>query len=97
MRNLETNENLKEIIKEGIWVVDFYAEWCGPCKMLLPVLDSMKEQNIIKVNVDFHNDLATSYGVMTVPTLIFFKDGIEINKTTGFKSKQMILDIIDKM
>ena len=55
VKHLE-NENMKEIIKEGVWVVDFYAEWCGPCKMLGPVLEQLQE-NVLKINVDNHESL----------------------------------------
>lgn len=73
VKHLE-NENMKEIIKEGVWVVDFYAEWCGPCKMLGPVLEQLQE-NVLKINVDNHESLAQEYGVMSIPTICFFKDG----------------------
>ena len=74
IKHLE-NENMKEIIKEGVWVVDFYAEWCGPCKMLGPVLEQLQE-NVLKINVDNHESLAQEYGVMSIPTICFFKDEI---------------------
>lgn len=71
IKHLE-NENMKEIIKEGVWVVDFYAEWCGPCKMLGPVLEQLQE-NVLKINVDNHESLAQEYGVMSIPTICFLK------------------------
>ncbi|MCX4254653.1 MAG: thioredoxin [Bacilli bacterium] len=92
VKHLE-NENMKEIIKEGVWVVDFYAEWCGPCKMLGPVLEQLQE-NVLKINVDNHESLAQEYGVMSIPTICFFKDGELKNKVVGFRSKEEIEKLI---
>ncbi|MCI8671710.1 MAG: thioredoxin [Bacilli bacterium] len=92
IKHLE-NENMKEIIKEGVWVVDFYAEWCGPCKMLGPVLEQLQE-NVLKINVDNHESLAQEYGVMSIPTICFFKDGELKNKVVGFRSKEEIEKLI---
>ena len=92
VKHLE-NENMKEIIKEGVWVVDFYAEWCGPCKMLGPVLEQLQE-NVLKINVDNHESLAQEYGVMSIPTICFFKDGELKNKVVGFSSKEEIEKLI---
>ena len=69
-------DNLDELVKEGLHVVDFYAEWCGPCKMLAPVLESLEDKiNVIKVDIDKFEKLAFDYRIMSVPTLVFFKDG----------------------
>lgn len=87
------NENFNDTIKSGLWIVDFYADWCGPCKMLGPVLEEL-DQNVLKVNVDNHEDLATEYGVMSIPTICFFKDGKLENKVIGFRSKNEIEEII---
>ncbi len=80
-------ENLEDVIKEGVWLVDFYADWCGPCKMLGPVLESM-EGNILKINVDTHEKLAANFGVMSIPTICFFKDGVLAKRLVGFKNKE---------
>ena len=90
MRHLEQNENFNDLIKSGTHLVDFYAEWCGPCKMLAPVLEEIEGVNIIKVDVDIHMDLAREYGVMSVPTLLYVKDGVVKNKTIGYISKEEI-------
>ena len=82
IRHLENKEQFNELIKDKV-VVDFYAEWCGPCKMLAPNLEKL-DYNILKVDVDKFQDLAISYGVMSVPTLILFKGGKEINKSIGY-------------
>lgn len=87
------NDNFDEEIKNGFMIVDFYADWCGPCKMLGEVLENLDE-NILKVNVDVFPSLATKYGVMSIPTMVFMKDGKEIKKEIGFRSKEEIQDIL---
>lgn len=82
IKHLENKEQFNELIKDKV-LVDFYAEWCGPCKMLAPNLEKL-DYNILKVDVDKFQDLAISYGVMSVPTLILFKDGKEVNKVIGY-------------
>lgn len=82
IRHLENKEQFNELIKDKV-LVDFYAEWCGPCKMLAPNLEKL-DYNILKVDVDKFQDLAISYGVMSVPTLILFKGGKEVNKSIGY-------------
>lgn len=82
IKHLENKEQFDELIKDKV-LVDFYAEWCGPCKMLAPNLEKL-DYNILKVDVDKFQDLAISYGVMSVPTLILFKGGKEVNKVIGY-------------
>lgn len=94
------NENLKEEIKEGKVILDFYATWCGPCKMLSPMLESIanerSEIKVIKIDIDEHEDIAREYGIMSVPTLIYFNNGKEISKTNGFLPKEVILEQFEK-
>lgn len=87
------NENFKEVISSGVWIVDFYADWCGPCKMLGPVLEELNN-NVLKINVDNHENLATEFGVMSIPTICFFKDGELKNKVVGFRNKTEIEEIV---
>ena len=97
MKYLE-KENLNELVKEGIHLVDFYAEWCGPCKMLHPVLEKVESKiDVIKVDIDKFENLAMQYRVMSVPTLVFFKDGKPVEGVVGFRSEDELLDIINKL
>ena len=91
------NEKLGDLVKEGIYLVDFYADWCGPCKILGQVLEGLNDINIIKVNTDQHQELATEYGVMSIPTLVFFKDGQSVKKEIGFKTEEEIRNIINSL
>ena len=90
------NENLHDVIQEGIWIVDFYADWCGPCKMLGPVLESI-DAKILKVNIDKHEELATEFGIMSIPTICFFKDGKIIKREIGFRNKEEIEKLLNNI
>ena len=85
------NNNFESLISKGVVLVDFYAEWCGPCKMLSPILEEISnETKIVKINVDEEEELSRKYGVMSIPTLILFKDGKDIDKKVGFMPKEEI-------
>ena len=86
IKYLEKQEDFNEIIK-GEVLVDFYADWCGPCKMMGTVLEEIDFVDVLKVNVDEYPEIATKYGVMSIPTLIKFNDGKEVKKTIGYKTK----------
>ena len=80
--------------------VDFFATWCGPCKMLSPVLEEVAEElagkaAIVKVDVDESGELASSYGIMSVPTLIVFKDGEAVKMSAGFQPKEQLKAMIE--
>lgn len=92
--NNYNGEDFNEIIKEKV-LVDFYADWCGPCKMLAPVLESVTNDiKVVKVNVDKHNDLAREYGVMSIPCLILFDGCKEIKRNVGFMPESKLKEFI---
>ncbi len=94
------NENLNEIIKNELVLVDFYADWCGPCRMLGPIIDNLGNEvsdiTIVKVNIDNNEDIATEYSIMTIPTLLLFKNGKKIGIKQGFQSKDMLMKWINE-
>ena len=82
------NENFKELINEDKILVDFFATWCGPCKMLSPVLEKVESDiKVIKVDTDKFEDIAREYGIMSIPTLVIFEKGKEIKRNIGFLDK----------
>ena len=87
--------NFNNAIANGTALVDFYADWCGPCRMVSPIVDEIAEERnditVGKVNVDDENALAMKYGVMSIPTLIVFKDGMEKTRIVGARPKAAIL------
>ena len=85
------NENFNEEINKEKVLVDFYADWCGPCRAMGEVLENINDLDILKVNVDEHSDIAAKYGVMSIPTVILFSKGEEIKKQVGFLSKEDLL------
>ena len=89
IKHLDNKEDFNNFIKERV-LVDFYADWCGPCKMLAPILEKVDNIDILKVNVDAFPDLAANYGIMSIPTLILFENGKEIKKEIGFKTLEEI-------
>ena len=89
----------KNLINDDLVLVDFYATWCGPCRMLSTVLDNVSSSRnnlkIVKMDVDENMSLAKTYGVMSVPTLVLFKNGKEVAKTTGFMSEEELLSWVN--
>ena len=81
-------DNFDSLVSDGVVVVDFFADWCGPCKMLGPVLEELSnsrgEVKVVKINVDEEEDLARRFGVMSIPTLYLFKDGKQVDNRVGF-------------
>jgi len=82
-------------------LVDFFAEWCGPCKMAAPILDSLADEykdkaTIVKVDVDENNPLAGKYGVMSIPTVVLFKSGQEVDRKIGFAGEEGYREMLDK-
>ena len=96
-----TNENFeKEVLNsDKTTILDFYADWCGPCKMMSPIIDKIAEENgeikVGKLNIDDAQDIAIKYNVMSIPTIIIFKNGIEIKRFVGVTSKSEILNALN--
>lgn len=86
-------EDFENIIKRKV-LVDFYADWCGPCKMLGPVLEKITDIDVVKVNVDEYNDLARKYGVMSIPCLVLFNNGSEVKRNVGFIPEAKVREFI---
>ncbi len=90
------NKNFKLALKKEVLLVDFWAPWCGPCKMVAPTLNEIAEteEDIIigKVNVDNNQDLAKKYKVRNIPTMVIFKNGVEVGRIVGVKTKKAILN-----
>ena len=88
-------EEFSALIKDGLWIVDFSATWCGPCQMLEPNLEELsKSQNVLKIDVDEYKELAIRYGVMSIPTIIIFKNGNNIKESIGYKTIDELNELI---
>ena len=98
-----TNENFDATVKEGVSLVDFWAPWCGPCKMISPIIDQLAvdfdgKANICKVNADEQQDLTVKYGVRSIPTIIFIKNGEVIDQVIGTSAnKEVLTEKIDSL
>ncbi len=87
IKKLSKDDIFEEIIKEGTWLVDFFATWCGPCRMLEPVLEEFsKDNNVLQVDIDQFRELTDSFNIMSVPTLMCFENGALKAQDAGYKS-----------
>ena len=98
-----TDATFSQEISEGLVLVDFWAPWCGPCRMQAPILDQLSQKydetelKITKLNVDDNPQTAASFGVMSIPTLLFFKDGELVEKRVSVQPKPALEEIVEKL
>ena len=101
MAKIATNTNFDELLQDGkLVIVDFWAVWCGPCRMLSPLLDEVEEEmadkvTVVKVNVDDADEIAMRYRIMNIPTLLFFKNGELVDKTVGAMPNNVLVDKVN--
>ncbi|MCH9634624.1 MAG: Thioredoxin [Chlamydiae bacterium] len=96
-----SSADFKDTIQSGLTLVDFFAEWCAPCRMLVPVLEEIAEEKkgalkLCKVDIDQAQDITNEFQVTSVPTLILFKDGKEVNRTIGLKGADELRELISQ-
>ena len=100
LKHIQNKNEFDSLVKEGLVLVDFFATWCGPCKMLSPVLEEVANENpnltVLKIDVDEVGELAAKFGIQAIPTLILFKNGEEVAKRMGYQNKNQLLAFINQ-
>ena len=96
-----SGQSFSSEISDGLVLVDFWAPWCGPCKMIAPVLEELDADmngkvKIVKVDVDENQETASNFGIMSIPTLVLFKDGQPVDKVVGFNPKEALAELVNK-
>ncbi len=97
MNYIKSEKEFNEVIKKDKVVIDFYAEWCGPCKMLSPILDKVSQElnlDTYKVNVDEVEEVARQYGIMSIPTVMIFEKGKMTKKNVGFMDEAELREFV---
>jgi len=97
-----TGANFEATLAEGVSIVDFWAPWCGPCRMIAPVIEELAEDyegkaNVCKVNTDEEQDIAVKFGIRSIPTIMFFKNGEMVDQIVGAQSKQALASKLDAL
>jgi len=95
-----TSSDFEATLSEGISLVDFWAPWCGPCRMIAPVIEELADEydgkaKICKVNTDEEQEIAVKFGIRSIPTIMFFKDGVMVDQVVGAQSKAALAEKID--
>ncbi|WP_096202753.1 thioredoxin [Bacillus sp. FJAT-45350] len=96
-----TDQTFQNETSEGVVLADFWAPWCGPCKMIAPVLEELdgemgEKVKIVKLDVDENQEVAGKYGVMSIPTLMVFKNGEKVDQVVGFQPKEALAELLNK-
>ena len=93
------NNTLEESVKSGVAIIDFYADWCGPCRRVAPIIEEIANEQqsitVCKVNVDENSALASRYGIVSIPTIVILKDGEEVERMVGYRPKEVILEALE--
>lgn len=94
------DENFDSSIAKGVTLVDFYADWCGPCKMIAPIIEELSVEmkgkaNIAKLDIEKAQEVTGKYQVSSIPTLILFKDGVEVKRVVGLRDKSSLLSLVN--
>lgn len=104
MKNINADSFREEVLNyKGVVIADFYADWCPPCRMLSPIIEELDRENksdsvkFVKINVDSNQQLSSMYGVASIPTVIFFKNGQMVVQKVGFDSKEVYQGTIDQI
>lgn len=97
-----TADNFEATVKEGVTMVDFWAPWCGPCRMIAPIIEELAEDfegkaTIAKVNTDEQQDISVKYGIRSIPAILFFKDGEVVEQMVGASSKGSYADKLESL